>query len=51
MVQSFASYIIMNQDYTFRCFLLEFRHFKDFAYDHWPRGEWGNGFSLTFLYI
>lgn len=57
MVQIFASYIILNQDYAFRSFLLEFRHFQYFAYDHsghWPlrrKEDAKNGFSLTFLHI
>lgn len=46
MIQILASYIILKQNYTFRCFLLEFRHFKCFAYDHsrhQPLGRNKNG--------
>lgn len=34
MIQILASYIILRQDYAFRCFLLKFRYFKCFAHDH-----------------
>ena len=52
MIQILSSYIILRHDHAFRCFLLDFRQFRCFAYDHhsrpWPLGRKENGKNVFF---